>query len=171
MFDLKSLVKGGIKPQTPYVHVYSAGVNSDSEKATLLENYVEVDESEWDKIPVNTHIRYENKDGEFKRGGFISNHYVSNKDETKGHKMIRLRSTSTKGGKEWSIDVTTKTSRVWKTGKYKHKPAVADVAGDLVKKTDSLAAQLEQLRIELAHLSNEQKRTIALIKKLHNIKI
>ena len=171
IFDLRKLIPGGVKKSEPYVHKYTAVVDSDSEKRSLLENYAEVEEGGWDKIRVGTHVRYENKDGEFKRGGFVANHYVSNKEETKGHKMIRLRSTPAKGGKEWSIDATSKVAQMWKNGKFEPKQDAAAIIGGLRKTTESLAAQIEQLRIELSHLSNEQKRTIALIKKLHNIQV
>ena len=170
MFDLKKLIPGGVKPSAPYTHTYSAGVNSDSEKAALLANYVPVDNENWEKIPPGTHIRYENSDGEFKRGGFIARHYVSAKEGTAGHKLIRMRSTPGQGGKEWSIDLA-KVSHIWKNSKFEPKPSQSDVVGGIQTKTDSLAAQIEQLRVELAHLSNEQKRTIALIKKLHNIHV
>jgi hypothetical protein len=170
MFDLKKLIPGGAKPSVPYVHTYSSGVNSDSEKAALLTNYVSVDKENWEKIAPGTHIRYENSDGEFKRGGFIARHYVSVKEENAGHKLIRMRSTPAKGGKEWSIDLAN-VSQIWKNSKFEPKPSQSDVVGGIQTKTDSLAAQIEQLRVELAHLSNEQKRTIALIKKLHNIQV
>lgn len=171
IFDLKKLIPGGAKKSEPYVHVYSAGVNSDSEKNALLEHYKPVEKESWDKIPIGTHVRYENAEGDFKRGGFIAHHYVSTKDETKDHKMIRLMSTPNKGGgKEWSID-TTNITQIWKNGKFEPKPTTTDVVGELKAKIESLSAQFDQLRVDLAHVSNEQKRTIALIKKLHNIQV
>lgn len=168
MFDLKKLIPGGVKKSEPYV--YTTNISSDSEKNTLLENYALVEPDGWASIPIGTHIRYENADGEFKRGGFITGHYVSNKDATKGHKMIRLRSTPDKSGKEWSID-STKVSQIWKNAKFVKAAPPPDAVDGVKKQAESLAAQIEQMRIELAHLSNEQKRTVALIKKLHNIQV
>lgn len=37
----------------------------------LLENYNEVQHTEWETLPLGSHIRYLKKDGDFKPGGFI----------------------------------------------------------------------------------------------------
>jgi hypothetical protein len=173
-FDLTTMISKEVKTLAE-PHVYK-GVNesfSDTQISDMLKNYEEVPKSDWGKLTPNIHVRYTKTDGAFKRGGYVVNQYVSNKEETKGTQMLRLKSNLTPGAKEWTLNLSgIETLHKNKLFKPKATPTSAtEVIGGIKQTTDGLQNQVEQLSIEVSRLSNEQKRIIALIKKLHNINI
>lgn len=59
---------------------------TDEEISKMLDGYIQIPFELWDYIPTGAHIRYVKTNGEFKPGGFVRNHYISNE----GKKMIML---------------------------------------------------------------------------------
>lgn len=171
-FDLTTMIGKEVKTSAePYV--YSAGNESysDTQISDLLKNYEEVPKAAWGALAGSVHVRYTKNDGTFKRGGYVVNQYVSNKEETKGSQMLRLKSNLTSSAKEWTINLGG-IDTLYQNKLFKQKTAGTDTAiGGIKQTTDGLQNQVEQLSIEVSRLSNEQKRIIALIKKLHNINI
>lgn len=167
-FDLTRLL-GDSKPSKPYNPSTKASY-SDSQIAKLLEGYREVPKEDRRTMTEGIHIRYRKKDGSFKRGGFVVRNYVSNKEESKGASMLRLKSSTYPDAKEWSVNLDN-VQDLWETTKFNPRPSMETVTGGIKQTTDSLKNRVEQLSIEVSHLANEQKRIIALIKKLHNINI
>lgn len=170
-FDLTTMISKDVKT-TPEPYSYSAGNESfsDTQMSELLKNYEEVPKDKWGDLPINVHVRYTKTDGTFKRGGYVVNYYVSNKDDSKGAKMLRLKSNLTSKAKEWTINLSG-IETLYQNKLFKSAAPVDTAIGGIKQTTDGLQNQVEQLVIEVSRLSNEQKRIIALIKKLHNINI
>lgn len=166
MFNLSALIPKG--PDQPYKFIPKSF--SDSEISSLLNGYELVPENERNTLKTNIHIRYMKENGEFKKGGYVVNTYISNKPETKGNIMIRLKSSLAPNAKEWTINLS-KVSDVWRTTKFKPKKTIENISEDLKIAKDDTKSQIEQINIELFRLANENRRIIALIKKLHNINI
>ncbi len=97
--------------------------------------------------------------------------------------MIKLMAKA--GGTEWTIN-SDKTDTIWKKNTYHRNttqspivqaPGATDsklggLAGEqmaLHGEIDMLRNQIAQIRADLTNVSNEQKRIIILIKKLHHI--
>ena len=151
---------------------------SSGDQDKLLENYVEVPQEDWDKIPKKTHIRYLRKDGNFRRGGFVRANYVSSYGDNKGKKSIQLASNMsyTKAAK-WTISLD-EIDKIWKKN-------ISDISGSSGNITDTqindmnntiknnteliehLTKVVEQLKIDNARISNDQTRLLNLIRKLH----
>jgi len=168
-FDLTKLL-GEFKPSAPFTYQSSGGAYSDSQIKDLLENYKEVPGEDRGSMITGIHVRYRKNDGSFKRGGYVVRNYVSNKEGSKGAQMLRLKSSLGSNAKEWSVNLAN-VQDLWETTKFQPKPTVETVAGGMKQTTDGLKNRVEQLSIEVSHLANEQKRIIALIKKLHHINI
>jgi hypothetical protein len=170
-FDLTTMISKDVKMSAePFVYHAGDESLSDSQISDLLKNYDEVNKANWGELPANIHVRYTKKDGSFKRGGYVVNQYISNKEETKGAKMLRLKSNMTSNAKEWTINLEG-IAKLYQNKLFKAKISPDTAIGGIKQTTDGLQNQVEQLSIEVSRLSNEQKRIIALIKKLHNINI
>jgi hypothetical protein len=167
IFDLKELIPQTKVSTKPYVHTYKKNY-TDEEFAEKLANYEEVPRDEWNKISKDIHIRYKRADGTFMTGGFVINIYISTKEESKDNTMIRLKSSVGKNAKEWTIN-TKKVSQIWKSSNFKPRPNIETLSGSIQQTSTNLQDQIERLRIEMSHITTEQKRIIALIKKLHHI--
>jgi hypothetical protein len=170
-FDLTTMISKEVKTSNePYSYKPGSESYSDTQISDLLKNYEEVPKETWGTLPISVHVRYTKNDGTFKRGGYVVNQYVSNKNETKGSKMLRLKSNLTASSKEWTINLDG-IDTLYQNKLFKSKTSSDDGIGCIKKTTDGLQNQVEQLSIEVSRLANEQKRIIALIKKLHNINI
>jgi hypothetical protein len=84
--------------------------------------------------------------------------------------MLRLKSNLTPSAKEWTINLGG-IDTLYQNKLFKSKTSPDNAIGGIKQTTDGLHNQVEQLSIEVSRLSNEQKRILALIKKLHNINI
>jgi hypothetical protein len=169
-FNLRDMIPISAKRSSEPFVFNPSSTYTPEQKEKMLENYEEVSEGGWNQINSGTHVRYQKTGGAFMRGGFVGSTYISNKEKTRGNKMMKL-TTAPGGGKDWTINLSGN-EKMWKNVKFQSKetPAVV-IDGGIKQTTDNLQNKLEQIEIELTRISNEQKRIIALIKKLHNINI
>jgi hypothetical protein len=170
-FDLTTMIGKGVKTSAePYVYRAGSDSYSDTQISDLLKNYEEVPKETWGELPTSIHIRYTKSDGTFKRGGYVVNQYVSNKEETKGASMLRLKSNLTPSAKEWTINLSG-IDTLYQNKLFKRKNSPDTELVEIKQTTGGMQNQLEQLSIEVSRISNEQRRIIALIKKLHSLNI
>lgn len=142
------------------------------EQNKLLNGYVEVNTDDWDTIPKNTHVRYLRKDGNFRRGGFIKNMWVDAYSVHKGKKCIQLSASTQYNAAKWVV-CHDDLDKIWKRiDSEKNISAPVDISGiqTNAESIEYLTKSVEQLKINISRLNNEQTRIINLIKKLHNIK-
>jgi hypothetical protein len=175
IFDLTKLIP--IEKEEEIKKSYSVITEADREK--LLAGYSEVDKNEWDTIAMNSHIRYLRKDGAFRRGGYVKGHWIGTYGPKKGKNCIQMiNNLSGYKPTTWNVcvdDITT----IWlREDAPKNIGDNIDNINGLSTSTASeqsesiefLTRQIEQLKIDMTRMNNEQKRIINLIKKLHGIK-
>lgn len=171
IFDLTKLVaiqnEEQIKKETPAI--------SSDKQAQLLIDYEELPKTEWESIPKTIHIRYLRKDGKFRSGGYVRNIWIDAYGKHKGRKCIQLASAIAYKAPKWSICIDD-IDKIWKKSGFDNiaqpSPSV-DISG-IKTNTESityLTNSLEQLKINMTRLQNEQRRTLDLIKKIHKIGI
>jgi len=169
IFDLTAIV--GIQNEEE-IKKKSALITEDEQKKLLIE-YVEVNKEEWSAIPNNTHIRYLRKDGAFRRGGFIKNSWIGASGISKDKKCLQLAGTMNFKASKWTICLDD-IEKIWK--KNRNEPDQKNIIDmqNIVKTNaetnEYLVKSVEQLKIDVVHLSNEQKRIVNLIRKIHGIK-
>jgi uncharacterized protein YydD (DUF2326 family) len=147
----------------------------------LLQGFVELLRDDWDKLSFNDYIRYLRNDGSFRRGGYFRNSWIGSYGKNKGKKCIQISATKSFKSSTWSIclgDI----DKIWKCGENISgggggTPNEKKIDSILQKKINTqeetiqyLSKSVEQLKIDLLKMNNEQKRVINLIKKLHGIK-
>jgi hypothetical protein len=138
-------------------------------RENALKNYEPVPQEEWVNIPYNSHIRYLNKDGSFRMGGFVQR--ISKSIDKKNDEVVKIELTSSYGGKttQWAI-VSTKVAKIWK--KISFDVEVERPKADLEMLKEDIAFCKESIRhisTELQKMKNEQIRIVELIKKLHKL--
>ena len=146
----------------------------------MLENYEEVPRDEWDQIPKNTHIRYLRKDGAFRRGGFIKANYTSSYGEDKGKQSIQLASNLSYKSSKWTVSFDD-LEKIWKknnsgvpSNNSIPNSQITELANNVKNNKETieqLNKLISQMRIDITRLTNDNTRTLNLIKKLHNIKM
>jgi hypothetical protein len=164
-FDLKSL----IPPSAGVVHpkkVFSAG-----EKSNLLDGYELVPPNLWVKIPKKTHIRYETVEGAFRRGGFVSHHWMS-KDGKQFTQLVfdKYKRADDGTNPSWSI-CHDKTSRIWKKISFDKQ---CDQQGQspnvnqsqFVNDMKIMASEIKRLQQRVSQLELNQKKLVKVIKQL-----
>jgi hypothetical protein len=171
-YDLTRLVP--IEKEEEIKKSYSIITESDRDK--LLAGYSEVDEIDWGNIDMNAHIRYLRKDGAFRRGGYVKGHWIGTYGPKKGRNCIQMiNNLSGYNPKTWNVcvdDITT----IWiREDSQKNIGNIGNTsssskANDQSESIEFLTNQMEQLKIDMTRINNEQKRIINLIKKLHGIK-
>jgi hypothetical protein len=134
----------------------------------LLEGYEQVNPELWDKLMLNTHVRYLRTDGNMRAGGYIKSIVhtldLDNKDTIK----IELSASLAQNAKSWSI-YKNNIAKLWKKTSGVA-TTTADYSGEIAntKKTiEYLRKDLEGTKRELQQVKNDLQRTINLIKKLH----
>jgi hypothetical protein len=171
IFDLTKLVP--IEKEEEIKKSYAIITESDREK--LLDGYSEVDESEWGGIGMNAHIRYLRKDGAFRRGGYVKGHWIGTYGPKKGKNCIQMiNNLSGYKPAHWNVcvdDITT----IWiREDAPKNINNINNIDSSSINEQSEaiefLTKQMEQLKIDMTRMNNEQKRIINLIKKLHGIK-
>jgi hypothetical protein len=168
IFDLTKLVP--IEKEEEIKKSYAIITESDREK--LLAGYSEVEESEWGSIVINAHIRYLRKDGAFRRGGYIKGHWIGTYGPKKGKNCIQMiNNLSGYKPTNWNVcvdDITT----IWiREDAPKNINIInSSSTNEQSESIEFLTKQMEQLKIDMTRMNNEQKRIINLIKKLHGIK-
>lgn len=147
------------------------------EQAKMLQNYDDVDHNEWAAIPPSSHIRYLRKDGAFRRGGFVKNSWVGLYGASKGKKCLQLSSTQSYKSTKWTICLDD-IEKIWRknpnlvaTGeKNIISPELNSTIQANKESVEYLIRVVDQLKIDISKINNEQTRIINLIKKLHHIK-
>jgi len=145
---------------------------TNEEQEQLLENYEEVPRESWETLPVGIHIRYLRKDGTFRRGGYIISVVNIMSGVNKDNKMIQLASNNSPYAKSWSTNLE-RVQKIWKA-KLNSDGGVNQINESVSKETkesiEYLTKNVDQIKIDIAKINNEQQRIVNLIKKLHNIK-
>jgi len=175
MFDLSSII--GIQNEQE-IKQASTIVSADEQKK-LLQDYEEVDVNKWNDIQPPAHIRYLRKDGAFRRGGFVKNVWVGIYGNTKGKKCIQLSSSIHYKSTKWTvcfedIDKIWIKKEVFSGGNDEKNiisPEVHNTIQSSKESIEYLTRTVDQLKIEIAKINNEQTRMVNLIKKLYNIKV
>ena len=149
----------------------------------LLNGYTEVPRADWDKIPKQTHIRYLRKDGNFRKGGYVLTSWIDAYGKNKGKNSLQLANNLSYRATKWSI-VLEVIDKIWQKNKSANIPISNESYSTASNSTNNLqhivtehTESIEQIRktvdllkTDLVIITNEQKRIINLIKKLHNIK-
>jgi hypothetical protein len=177
IFDLTKLVSMENEEQ---VKIEKNLINDD-DRVKLLQNYIEVLQDDWEKMPKNTHIRYLRNDGLFRRGGFVKNFWVTSYGNYKGKKCIQLSSSIDYKSKKWTVPLTD-INKIWKKNNLQQSnlsdnitdtemsKRVAEAEHKLEKNTENIEYLLqstEQLKISLKQTQNDQLRIMNLIKQMH----
>lgn len=163
IFDLHAII-----PETKEIETSTKStLITEQDRAGLLANYEEVPREQWTDLPIKIHIRYLRKDGTFRRGGFVKNIWASvNKA---GTEVFQMSSSLSYNSKTWRVPFSS-ISKVWKSKKFNKTADVEKIAKSTTTNTEQieyLTKSVEQLRIDLTKLSNEQARIVKLIRKLH----
>ena len=141
--------------------------NLNTEK--LLEGYEEVKPELWDKLMLNTHVRYLRTDGNMRAGGYIKSIVHTLDLENRDTIKIEMAGTLAPTAKTWSI-FRGNIEKLWKkTSEVAH--TTIDYSGEIAsnKKTiEYLRRDLEGTKRELQQVKNDLQRIINLIKKLHS---
>jgi hypothetical protein len=147
------------------------------EQLKMLQNYEEVESDEWSMITPMTHIRYLRRDGAFRRGGFIKNAWLGLYGSSKGKKCLQLASSHAYKSTKWTVCLD-EIEKIWKkkqsmTDESKKNiisPALHDIINSNKESVEYLIRSVDQVKIDIAKINNEQTRIVNLIKKLHNIR-
>jgi len=134
----------------------------------LLVGYELVNPELWDKLLLDTHIRYLRTDGNMRAGGYVKS--VVHTLDLEGNDTIKIELSPSLAptAKSWSI-YKNNIDKLWKKSNSAITPQV-DYSGEIAnnKKTiDYLKKDLESTKRELQQVKNDLQRTINLIKKLH----
>ena len=151
-----------------------------SEQKELLNGYIEVSQHNWSGIPIQSHIRYMRNDGVFMKGGHIRSHYISNKGPNTGKPYFYMIASLNYRGKGWYLyHHTIPTVWVRKEKKFIEGSNLEKMNESFSKVKESLKnnrenhefviKRLNTLHSEIKRVDNDQKRILALIKKLHKI--
>jgi hypothetical protein len=159
-------------PSNTYQKNNQKNIITNEEQEQLLEDYEEVRRESWETLPVGIHIRYLRKDGTFRRGGYVISVVNVMSGVNKNNKMIQLSSNKSPYAKSWSTNLE-HVQKIWKT-KLNSDDGVNRINESVSKETkesiEYLTKNMDQIKIEIAKINNEQQRIVNLIKKLHNIK-
>lgn len=150
-----------------------------SDQERLLKGYVEAPSDEWEKFALNTHVRYLRKDGSFRRGGFVKNIWVGSIGKNTGKKTMQLASSLSFKSTKWTI-VLDDIDKIWKKNttydNSQQSESTADVGELKITMTanteaiEYLTKTVDQIKVDIAKINNEQQRIVNLIKKLHGIR-
>ena len=141
----------------------------------MLQNYSELNNAEWESIPLLKHIRYLRKDGAFRMGGIVKNSFIGLYGTSKGKKCIQLASSPDYKSAKWTICLND-IEKIWQknndTGSSDTNlsPEIKNKIQSNNESIEYLLRTVEQNKIDISKIVNEQTRIINLIKKLHNIK-
>lgn len=153
------------------------------EQTKLLNGFVEIPFDDWGKLRHNDFIRYLRKDGTFRKGGYFKNAWVGTYGKNKDKNCIQLSSGSSFKSTNWSICIDD-IDKIWKkeneggsqynndngNGEKIINTEILNTIKSHEETIQYLSKSVEQLKIDLLKMNNEQKRIINLIKKLHGIR-
>lgn len=182
--DEQEIYGGVVKKNTEQKsHIAKKGEILPAEQEQLLQNYTEVPRENWEKIPAGIHIRYLRNDGTFRRGGIVKNIVSVLNGRDKDGTMIQMSYSASYNSKSWNITLA-HIERIWQANANLDSAAVASSAAssaavgsvsqntiiEQTEKIDYLTKAVDQIKIDIAKINNEQQRIVNLIKKLHNIR-
>jgi hypothetical protein len=164
----------------------SSSIITIDEQVKLLVGFNELPKSDWGTLKMNDFIRYLRKDGSFRRGGYFKNAWSGTYGKNNGKECIQLSSSKSFKGNTWSVchdDI----DKIWKNANTQIKGASVnntsnngqesknidpEILKNISKNQESIeymTKSMEQIKIDILKINNEQKRIINLIKKLHGI--
>ena len=177
IFDLTKPVKPEyIQKNKPKLNVVSA-----EEQTQLLEGFIEVPRDKWINLNDGDILRYLRKDGAFRKGGIFKNSWIGTSGKYKDKKCIQLVPlfSAKYGSNTWTVCID-EIEKIWKKKGNEMESTTNNSSNNssnydnkleiLTEKVDFLNKTIDQQKIDLLKLRNEQTRIINLIKKLHNIK-
>ena len=164
----------------------SSSIITIDDQVKLLVGFNELSKSDWGTLKMNDFVRYLRKDGSFRRGGYFKNSWAGTYGKNKGKECIQLSSSKSFKGNTWSVchdDI----DKIWKNEDTQIKePSINNTSGVLETKNidpeilenisknhesiEYMTKSMEQIKIDILKINNEQKRIINLIKKLHGIR-
>ena len=166
-FDLKSLIPpsaGVVRPKK----VFTAG-----EKRDLLDGYDLVPPKLWARLPKKSHVRYETVEGAFRRGGFVSHHWMS-KDGQQFTQLVfdKFKRADDGTNPSWSISHA-KTSRIWKKISFdkqcdqqgQGQAQTNNLPPQLVNDMKIIASEIKRLQQRVTQLEANQKKLVKVIKQ------
>jgi hypothetical protein len=166
IFDLSKI--GGIANDIQVEPVSSISYDQNA----LLQGYNMVSIEKWANITSGSHIRYLRKDGEFRKGGYITS--IINTQDNEGINTIKfdLVSNYSPTAIKWSL-YRGSIDKIWvKESAPVLPPQPRDNTELLELKMDIKLCKdaIESIKKELQKINNEQMHTVSIIRKLHNIK-
>jgi hypothetical protein len=170
IFDLTKMA-----PTVKNIEVKSTNIITPNEQDDLLKEYIELPREKWDKIDPRIHVRYLRKDGIFRKGGYLLAHYTKCIDD-ECQKSIHLAYTlDNYTSNKWYVYLNS-IEKIWIKQKKKYvEHGNLGVIKDTFKTQDDnirlLNDKIDSQDIKILQLQNEVKRTVNLIKKLHNINV
>ena len=160
IFDLTKLTPIVIQQEVKVDKEKKISLN---EQNILLKDYIELPKNKWSDINIGDHIRYLRKDGLFRRGGFFKSSWVVQTGKNEGKQYIQLN-TSLYNGKSWTVSYDD-LDKIY----IKNIIQNSRINTKNNESIEYLNKSIEQLKIDMLKCTNEQKRIINLIKKLHGI--
>ena len=165
----------------------SSSIITIDDQVKLLVGFNELPKSDWGTLKMNDFVRYLRKDGSFRRGGYFKNAWTGTYGKNNGKECIQLSSSKTFKGNTWSVchddidkiwknaDTVIKGSSVNNTSNngQESKNIDPEILENISKNQESIeymSKSMEQIKIDILKINNEQKRIINLIKKLHGIR-
>ena len=155
-----------------------------SQEESLI-GYTEVQQSDWEKIPIGSHIRYLRNDGAFRKGGVIKNFYINSSGYHQGKKVIQMSSSTSYKAQQWSVTIND-IKKIWKKNITENMNMNMNMNNSINQQTngdlsllikdnekhneniDHLLKMVDGLKISIAELQNDKKRMMNLIKKIHD---
>jgi hypothetical protein len=164
IFDLSKIV-----PKSNEVEVKENEIKSGSELNDM--EYDLVDKSDWDKIPHKSYIRYEKADGTITKGGYVKSIYKKKDDPS--YIKIDMVTNFSQNNLEWTI-YAKNLNKIWKKKNYeidvtKNNSSENVNYLEMAEEIDICKQSIDHLKKEMQKMTNEQIRTLNLIKKLHKI--
>lgn len=147
------------------------------EQNKLLEEYDELPCEEWGNLTLNDCVRYLRKDGSFRKGGYFKNSWIGSFGKQNGKKCMQLSSAPHFKSAKWTVCYNDldklwvkKNNQICTSNPTAVDPELKNIINAQQETIEYMSKSVEQLKIDMLKINNEQKRIINLIKKLHGIK-
>lgn len=160
IYDLDAIVG---KNEDVEVKRATPAIITDDDMDELLVGYKLLPNSEWKTLKHYNHIRYQRKDGTFRKGGYIKNIWMNT--DTNKIKM-ELAGNLNYGARTWTINLQY-IEKIWLKIDAVSAPALTDMT-EMNEKIEKLEQVCASLTKEIVRMNNEQKRVLTLIKKIND---